>query len=416
MKKLFTLIAMLLTAHVAMAITYMTNVWAEVQAYPTGAGKVYVTSNDLNPLMETGWGDVSASKFTIAVNGSTDHYRMENGIFVPYGIPCYYGIVQADGGDDYDCVGLVKKICEDGKYTDEDYYQGGPAVYDKEPVLNISLNRQDGKYIRNIAHVGMDGVYVDMNSGSEGKKYEDQIVITEDDYQSIQASMSEEEFYWLLRDKTAAEGAWPEQPTKIYALFEKKVSVEMPAEGQMIFSSDKNLKIQEGSGLQAYVVYKVIDGEGQLKATDSIPANVGVVLKGEPGKEFKLDRIPTPKKLTVISNGVTKTYNALLCEIFGFYPEDEILYRFGNYDYGAGFYKTPAGQQPDNTYLTMAIPGGTAPEFFTIEGFTTGIEAVTSEASTPNPQTLFDLQGRRLTQAPAKGVFIQNGKKLHIKW
>ena len=48
--------AMLLTAHVAMAITYMTNVWAEVQAYPTGAGKVYVTSNDLNPLMETGLG------------------------------------------------------------------------------------------------------------------------------------------------------------------------------------------------------------------------------------------------------------------------------------------------------------------------------------------------------------------------
>jgi len=26
--------------------------------------------------------------------------------------------------------------------------------------------------------------------------------------------------------------------------------------------------------------------------------------------------------------------------------------------------------------------------------------------------TLFDLQGRRLTQAPAKGVFIQNGKKV----
>lgn len=410
MKKIFTMMTMLLTAHAAMAATYMTNVWAEVQAYPTGAGKVYLTSNDLNPLMETGWGDVSASKFTVKLEDTSTYTTVKNGDFIYFTVPCFFGIVQVESGDDYECVGLVKQIREDGNYIDEDYYEIR-NVYKKAPMLVTSnIIEYKGKEM-----IGKDRVYVDMNSGREGDKYEEQKVVAEDEYENIKESMGDEEFYWFIHDKTASEGSWPEQPTKIYALFEKKVSIEMPAEGQMLFASDKNLKIQEGSGLQAYVVYNVIEGEGQLKATDSIPANVGVVLKGEPGQTYMFDRIPTPKKLTVISNGVTKTYNALLCEIFGFYPEDEILYRFGNYDYGAGFYKVPAGQQPDNTYLTMAIPGGTAPEFFTIDGFTTGIEAVTSEASTPNPQTLFDLHGRRLTQAPAKGVYIQNGKKAVIR-
>ncbi len=414
MKKIFAMMTLLLSAHAAMAVTYMTNVWAEVQAYPTGAGKVYLTSNDLNPLMESGWGDVSSSKFTISVNGSTEYYRVENGNFVPFYIPCYYGIVQADGGEDYDCVGLVKQLREDGNYTDEDYYQGGPAVYDKNPVLTITLNREGANYLRYLKYVGMDGIYVDMNSGREGEKYSDQMVIPVEEWSDTRFSMSEEEFYWLQHDKTAAEGSWPEQPTKIYALFEKKVSVEMPAEGQMLFSSDNNLKIQEGSGLQAYVVYKVVNGVGLLKATKSIPTNVGVVLKGEPGQTYKFDRIPEPKTLTIMDANGTRKYNALLCEIFGFYPEDEILYRYGNYDYGAGFYKAPAGQQPDNTYLTMALPGGTAPEFFTIEGFTTGINQLsTSDFSESAP--VFDLQGRRVKDAAQKGMFIVNGKKYVVR-
>ena len=405
----------LLTAHAAMAAAYMTNVWAEVEAYPTGSGKIYLTSNDVNPLMETGWGDTSASKFTVKASGESAYTTVKNGEFVNYYIPSYYGIVQVDGGDDYDCVGLVKQIREDGNYTDEDYYQGGLAIYAKIPTTSTEYN-VGSEYNRNITFVDERGAYVNMNSGRDGKKYEDQLVIPEQEWQSIRQTMSDEEYYWFFHDRTVAEGAWPEQPTKIYALFEQKVGIEMPAEGQMLFSSDKNLKIHKGSGLQAYVVYKVINGEGQLKATDSIPANLGVVLKGEPGKTYKLDRIPEPKTLTVIDANGTKKYNALLCEIFGFYPEDEILYRFGNYDHGIGFYKMAAGQRPDNNYLTMAIPGGTPPEFFTIEDFTSDIGEIVNSNKSVNSKSVnsqyFDLQGRRLTEAPANGVYIQNGKKV----
>ena len=123
MKKIFTMMTMLLTAHAAMAATYMTNVWAEVQAYPTGAGKVYLTSNDLNPLMETGWGDVSASKFTVKLEDTSTYTTVKNGDFIYFTVPCFFGIVQVESGDDYECVGLVKQIREDGNYIDEDYYE-----------------------------------------------------------------------------------------------------------------------------------------------------------------------------------------------------------------------------------------------------------------------------------------------------
>ena len=399
-----------LSAQAILAVTYFTNVWIEVETYPTGVGKVYVTSNDAAPVMETGWGENSTSRFTMNTDGESFYYKVENGEFVQYSIPCLFGIVQADGGEDYECVGLVKQVRQDNNYSAEDYYYGGPAVFDKSPRIKYFFN--SSSYGKKIALVGQEGVFVDVNSGRDGEKYKNQEIISYDDYNRMKDALGEEAFYWYLHDKTAEEGTWPEHPTKIYAVFKEKETAVMDESGQMIFSSVDNLKIQDGCGLQAYVVYKVEDGVAQLKATDSIPANIGVLLKGEPGKEYKFDRIPEPKKLTIQSNGETKTYNALLCEIYGFYPEDEILYRFGNYEYGAGFYKVPAGEQTDRDFLTMAIPGGTPPEFFTIEGFTTGVLA--PKAATASNGVVYNAAGQQVGKA-AKGLLIQNGKKVVIK-
>jgi hypothetical protein len=43
---------------------------------------------------------------------------------------------------------------------------------------------------------------------------------------------------------------------------------------------------------------------------------------------------------------------------------------------------------------------------------TTSVRNIT-KSDTPN--TLYDLQGRQLPQAPQKGVYIQNGKKVAVK-
>ena len=405
MKKILMMAAMLSVSYAAMAATAMANIWAEVEAYPTGAGKVYMTSDDAKPFYESGWGDRSDSKFTIVTSGDSFYYTVKNGDFVQYSIPRFMGTVEVEADEDYDCVGLVKTIREDGNYANDDYYEGGVPTYDRSPTVTRSTN----EYGKRITFVEK-ATAVDMNSGREGAKYAAQTVIDGDENDKARTEMSAEDYYWFVHNATVEKGTWPSEPTKIYALFEKKVTVDMDKSGQMIFSSAANLKIQKGSGLQAYVVYKVEDGIGKLKATDSIPANMGVVLKGEPGKTYKLDRIPEPKVLVIGNAEGTKRYNALLCEIYGFYPESEILYRFGNYDYGTGFYKSEGLSQADGDYLTMAIAGGVAPSFFTIEGFTTGIGQVAVQTDA-QAEGMFDLQGRRLAEEPQQGVYVKNGKR-----
>lgn len=133
MKKIVSLMAMIAISLAANAVRpySLTNIWAEVEAYPTGAGKVYITSNDAKPLSESGWGETSESHFTIGKSGETTHYNAVNGTFEPYYIPRFYGIIQVAPEAGYDCVGLVKRIDESGSYSDEDYYYGGPATYNK---------------------------------------------------------------------------------------------------------------------------------------------------------------------------------------------------------------------------------------------------------------------------------------------
>ena len=161
------------------------------------------------------------------------------------------------------------------------------------------------------------------------------------------------------------------------------------------------------------MVYKVVNGKGLLKETDSIPARLGVLLKGEPGQTYTFDRIPEPQRLTITNSQGTKTYNALLCEIFGFYPESEILYMYGNYEYGEGFYQVNSWYTPSSNYLTVAIAGGVPATFFTIDSLPTGIASVEAEQEATD-NGVFDLQGRRQAdfETLPKGIYIKDGKKV----
>jgi SPX domain protein involved in polyphosphate accumulation len=50
------------------------------------------------------------------------------------------------------------------------------------------------------------------------------------------------------------------------------------------------------------------------------------------------------------------------------------------------------------------------------EGWGTYIDTAIKSLKFDNTShKLYDLQGRRLTKAPAKGLYIQNGKKLIVK-
>lgn len=413
MKKIVSLMAMIAISLAANAVRpySLTNIWAEVEAYPTGAGKVYITSNDAKPLSESGWGETSESHFTIGKSGETTHYNVVNGTFEPYYIPRFYGIIQVAPEDGYDCVGLVKRIDESGSYSDEDYYYGGPATYNKIADLHAYDRPMDATYEK-IGFVGENGMDVDMNSGRDGK-YETQDILTEEEKKEIETLEVGEEDYYYYHDRVVERGPWPAEPTKIYALFKEKVRVTLDDKGEAVFSSADNLKLQEDNGLKAYVAYKVVNGKGLLKETDSIPARLGVLLKGEPGQTYTFDRIPEPQRLTITNSQGTKTYNALLCEIFGFYPESEILYMYGNYEYGEGFYQVNSWYTPSSNYLTVAIAGGSPATFFTIDALPTGIESVHAGGKEASNE-VFDLQGRRHNDFNTlpKGIYIKDGKKI----
>ena len=79
---------------------------------------------------------------------------------------------------------------------------------------------------------------------------------------------------------------------------------------------------------------------------------------------------------------------------------------------GAGFYKLSSGGTigANKAYL---VSGAGAPEFFSLDGGTTGIDATLVNSEKVN-SVVYDLQGRRVSQ-PAKGLYIVNGKKVIIK-
>lgn len=79
---------------------------------------------------------------------------------------------------------------------------------------------------------------------------------------------------------------------------------------------------------------------------------------------------------------------------------------------GAGFYKLSSGGTigANKAYL---VSGAGAPEFFSLDGETTGVNEVRGKMEDVSGE-YYDLQGRRVSQ-PTKGLYIVNGKKVVIK-
>jgi hypothetical protein len=71
-------------------------------------------------------------------------------------------------------------------------------------------------------------------------------------------------------------------------------------------------------------------------------------------------------------------------------------------------YKATLINLDENTYIK---PRANASCVFTLSGTSTGI---VSREVNPQPQVIYDLQGRRVSQ-PQKGIYVSNGHKIAIK-
>lgn len=157
------------------------------------------------------------------------------------------------------------------------------------------------------------------------------------------------------------------------------------------------------SGLTAYIA-TVSGTQVSFSEVTSIPANTGVLLKGEAGEKTIAVAASTTDDVSANKFiGVTEETVVNGAGIF-------VLY---NGDNGIGFYKTTAESftvGANTAYLPANVAAGRT--FISIDGATTGInEAAVTMMS---DKQFFDLQGRRVTQ-PTKGLYIVNGKKSIIK-
>ena len=182
------------------------------------------------------------------------------------------------------------------------------------------------------------------------------------------------------------------------------INVTMDDAGYMTYCN-QNAALSFGD-LEAYVVSAVGESSVTLAQITNAPANTPVILKGTPGNhtltvEASADAVETNKLYR--SNGTAKN------------TESRDVYALAKKEKGVGFYKlgddvtVPAGK----CYISVSksVQAPTSREFLSLGDEATGIKTV---ESVTERGVVYDLQGRRVAQ-PARGLYIENGKKIIIK-
>ena len=183
-------------------------------------------------------------------------------------------------------------------------------------------------------------------------------------------------------------------------------NVSITSAGYATFSSACAVDFSE-SGLAAYTA-KVNDGNETITLTKIangiVPANTGVVLKGEAGDYT--GTITTTD--AVIDNNDLK---ASAVAVTG----DGSIYVLNKVGENVGFYPLASGKTlaAGKAYLHLTS-GAKGYTFVWNDGETTGIEENYEFGTMNSDAATFDLSGRKVAN-PAKGLYIKNGKKFIVK-
>ena len=161
----------------------------------------------------------------------------------------------------------------------------------------------------------------------------------------------------------------------------------------------------EGSGVTAYIA--TLSGSNvSFSEVTSVPANTGVLLKGEAGeKTFSVATGSTDDVSDNIFVGVTEETVV----------EGAGIYVLMNGSAGVGFYKTSAPSftvGANTAYLPADVAGAEARSFIGFDNETTGISDVAVAENVEGK--MFNMQGVSVAQ-PTKGLYIVNGKKVIVK-
>ena len=180
------------------------------------------------------------------------------------------------------------------------------------------------------------------------------------------------------------------------------------------FCSTHALDFSGTDDIKAYIVsaFKPSTGEVTLTRITDVPANTGIVVKGDADTYS----IPWGPDETIVSNmlvGVTE--NTVLNKVNGDYTNYILAKKNGN----LGFYAVADGTtlSAGKAYLplpTASLPSGARDVKFVFDDEQTTDITEVEHTNTDARTEVYDLQGRKVRK-PAKGLYIVNGKKVTIK-
>jgi alpha-amylase len=193
----------------------------------------------------------------------------------------------------------------------------------------------------------------------------------------------------------------------LYTVTQPKVTIS--AAGYATFSCAQAIDFSLTEGLTAYIVNDNNGEKATLQQVGMVPANTGVVLKGEPG-EYVLH--PATKATDDVSGNLLKSTS-----LTGAITTDGTYYVLANKaSHGVGFYKLESGNKVYGNKAYLTCNASQAKMFI---AFGSGETTLIRNVDTPvrKSKDIYTLSGIKVNgngKLP-KGVYIVNGKKYVIK-
>lgn len=161
------------------------------------------------------------------------------------------------------------------------------------------------------------------------------------------------------------------------------------------------------AGVEAYTV-AFEDGKAKLTPiTETIPANTGVVIEATEGT-YNFAITTTDATATTALTGNVATANV---------DADATAYILGKGTQGVGFYKLNSTERTikgGRAYYVAPAGEATQAVAFLFDNTVTSIDAI-KDALNEAKGAIYDLTGRKVTNAVKGGIYIKNGKKFIVK-
>lgn len=296
-------------------------------------------------------------------------------------------------------VGVSIKKKKSGKFYVEGTSRLSPENEDEEVVQHtLSSNQQESGLYRVMAY-SPEGLNL---AGESGDALVRITIVASDQISTGVVTPIITNMEMTKQDFTKVK---PEETTYNCTL---QVTAKVTTLGYASFSWPKAIDFSE-SGLTAFIAKNCTGSSLKLVPVTKVPANTGLILKGEAGIDNTYQLQTTEEETDDVSENILSSNTEDIYEV----ASDDIYVLSNLNDGQPGFYRAAQGIHVGQYKSYLRYPASQSIELYFDEEETTGIPIISNSQPTADGK-YYDLQGRRVSH-PTKGVYILNGKKIIVK-